>query len=73
MTSGLMSISIPPQARNIHSGRGDFYVIEPGVVCAQKSDPYTEISVHQATTGDDKVPVDITPEVQAWLEKPIQE
>jgi 8-oxo-dGTP diphosphatase len=52
---------------------GDFYVIEPGVVYAQKSGPNTEILFIKVPPGNDKVPVDITPEVKTWFEEPIKE
>jgi hypothetical protein len=52
--------------------KGDFYVIEPGVVYAQKSGPNTEILFIKVPPGNDKVPVDITPEVQAWFQEPIK-
>jgi hypothetical protein len=45
--------------------KGDFYVIEPGAVYAQKSVPGTEILFIKVPPGNDKVPVDITPEVEA--------
>jgi hypothetical protein len=45
--------------------RGDFYVIEPGIVYAQKSAPGTEILFIKVPPGNDKVPVDTTPEVEA--------
>ena len=53
--------------------KGDFYVIEPGVVYAQKSAPGTEILFIKVPPGNDKVPVDITPQVEAWFREPIQE
>jgi 8-oxo-dGTP diphosphatase len=52
---------------------GDFYMIEHGVVYAQKSDPHTEIVFIKVPPGNDKVPVDITPDVQAWFEQAIKE
>ena len=53
--------------------KGDFYVIEPGAVYAQKSAPGTEILFIKVPPGNDKVPVDITPEVEAWFREPIKE
>lgn len=53
--------------------KGDFYVIEPGVVYAQKSSPHTEILFIKVPPGNDKVPMDITPEVRTWFEKLIKE
>jgi 8-oxo-dGTP diphosphatase len=53
--------------------KGDFYVIEPGVVYAQKSAPATEILFIKVPPGNDKVPVDTTPEVEAWFREPIKE
>ena len=43
--------------------KGDFYVIEPGVVYAQQSAPDTEILFIKVPPGNEKVPVDITPEI----------
>jgi 8-oxo-dGTP diphosphatase len=53
--------------------KGDFYVIEPGFVYAQKSAPGTEILFIKVPPGNDKVPVDTTPEVEAWFREPIKE
>jgi len=53
--------------------KGYFYVIEPGVVYAQKSAPGTEILFIKVPPGNDKVPVDITSEVEAWFREPIKE
>ena len=53
--------------------KGDFYVIEPGVVYAQKSAPGTEILFIKVPPGNDKAPVDTTPEVEAWFREPIKE
>jgi hypothetical protein len=53
--------------------KGDFYVIEPGVVYAQKSAPNTEILFIKVPPGNDKVPVDTTPEVEEWFQKPISD
>ena len=53
--------------------KGDFYVIEPGVVYAQKSAPGTEILFIKVPPGNDKVPLDTTPEVEAWFREPIKE
>lgn len=53
--------------------KGDFYMIEPGVVYAQKSAPGTEILFIKVPPGNDKVPVETTPEVEAWFQKPIKE
>jgi 8-oxo-dGTP diphosphatase len=54
-------------------GKGDFYVIEPGVAYAQKSTPGTEILFIKVPPGNDKVPVNATPEVEAWYREPIKE
>lgn len=51
--------------------KGDFYMIEPGVVYAQKSAPNTEILFIKVPPGNDKVPVETTAEVEAWFQKPI--
>jgi 8-oxo-dGTP diphosphatase len=53
--------------------KGDFYGIEPGVAYAQKSAPGTEILFIKVPPGNDKVPVDTTPEVEAWFREPIKE
>jgi 8-oxo-dGTP diphosphatase len=53
--------------------KGDFYVIEPGMVYAQKSGPGTEILFIKTPPGNDKVPVDGTPELKTWFEKSIKE
>jgi hypothetical protein len=53
--------------------KGDFYVIGPGVVYAQKSAPDTEILFIKVPSGNDKVPVDTTPEVEASFREPIKE
>jgi 8-oxo-dGTP diphosphatase len=53
--------------------KGDFYVIEPGVAYAQKSAAGTEILFIKLPPGNDKVPVDTTPEVEAWFREPIKE
>ena len=73
MTSGLTAYLDTVTGEEHIFRKGDFYVIEPGVVYAQKSDPNTEILFIKVPPGNDKVPVDITPEVQAWFEKSIQE
>jgi 8-oxo-dGTP diphosphatase len=52
---------------------GDFYVIEHGMVYAQKSKPETEILFIKVPPGNDKVPTETTAELQAWFEKPIEE
>ena len=51
---------------------GDFFLIEHGVVYAQKSSPHTEILFIKVPPGNDKVPVDITPDVQNWFGEPIE-
>jgi 8-oxo-dGTP diphosphatase len=53
--------------------KGDFYVIEPGVAYAQKSTPATEILFIKVPPGNDKVPIDTTPEIEAWFREPIKE
>jgi 8-oxo-dGTP diphosphatase len=53
--------------------KGDFYVIEPGVAYAQKSVPGTEILFIKVPPGNDKIPMDATPEVEAWFREPIKE
>jgi quercetin dioxygenase-like cupin family protein len=73
MTSGLTAYLDTTTGEEHIFRKGDFYVIEPGVVYAQKSDPNTEILFIKVPPGNDKVPVEITPEVRVWFEKPIQE
>jgi 8-oxo-dGTP diphosphatase len=53
--------------------KGDFYEIQPGVAYAQKSAPGTEILFIKVPAGNDKVPLDTTPEVEAWFREPIKE
>jgi quercetin dioxygenase-like cupin family protein len=53
--------------------KGDFYAIEPGVVYAQKSAPQTEILFIKVPPGNDKLPVEATSEVEAWLNDPFVE
>ena len=53
--------------------KGDFYMIEPGVVYAQKSAQDTEILFIKVPPGNDKVSVDVTAEVEAWFPKPIKD
>jgi 8-oxo-dGTP diphosphatase len=53
--------------------KGDFYAIEPGVVYAQKSAANTEILFIKVPPGNDKVPVEVTAEVEAWFKKPIED
>jgi quercetin dioxygenase-like cupin family protein len=71
MTSGLTAyLDMTTGVEHVFK-KGDFYVIEPGVVYAQKSVPGTEILFIKVPPGNDKVPVDATPEVEAWFQKPI--
>ena len=53
--------------------KGDFYVIEHGIVYAQKSRPHTEILFIKVPPGNDKIPTTETAELEAWFEKPIEE
>jgi hypothetical protein len=53
--------------------KGDFYVIEPRLDYAQKLAPGREILFIKVPPGNDKVPVDTTPEVEAWFREPIKE
>jgi 8-oxo-dGTP diphosphatase len=73
MTSGLTAYLDLATAEERVFRKGDFYVIEPGVVYAQKSVPGTEILFIKVPPGNDKVPVDTTPEVEAWFREPIKE
>jgi 8-oxo-dGTP diphosphatase len=73
MTSGLTAyLDLTTSEEHVFS-KGDFYVIEPGVVYAQKSAPGTEILFIKVPPGNDKVAVDTTLEVEAWFRKPIKE
>ena len=73
MTSGLTAYLDLTTAVEHVFRKGDFYVLEPGVVYAQKSMPGTEILFIKVPPGNDKVPVDTTPEVEAWFREPIKE
>jgi len=73
MTAGLTAYLDLTTAEEHVFKKGDFYVIEPGVVYAQKSAPGTEILFIKVPPGNDKVPVDPTPEVEAWFREPIKE
>jgi len=73
MTAGLTAYLDLTTAEERVFRKGDFYVIEPGVVYAQKSAPGTEILFIKVPPGNDKVPVDTTPEVEAWFREPIKE
>jgi 8-oxo-dGTP diphosphatase len=53
--------------------KGDFYVIEPGVAYAQKSTSGTQILFIKVPPGNDKVPLDTTPQVEAFFKEPIKE
>jgi hypothetical protein len=48
-------------------------MIEPGVAYAQKSALGTEILFIKVPPGNGKVPVDATPEAEAWYREPIKE
>jgi quercetin dioxygenase-like cupin family protein len=52
--------------------KGDFYAIEPRTVYAQKSAPGTEILFIKVPPGNDKIPVEITPEIETWYRKAIE-
>ena len=73
MTAGLTAYLDLTTAEEHVFRKGDFYVIEPGAIYAQKSAPGTEILFIKVPPGNDKVPVDITPEVEAWFREPIKE
>ena len=73
MTTGLTAYLDLTTAEEHVFRKGDFYVIEPGTVYAQKSAPGTEILLIKVPPGNDKVPVDTTPEVEAWFREPIKE
>jgi 8-oxo-dGTP diphosphatase len=73
MTAGLTAYLDLTTGEEYVFRKGDFYVIEPGAVYAQKSAPGTEILFIKVPPGNDKVQVDITPEVEAWFREPIKE
>jgi 8-oxo-dGTP diphosphatase len=73
MTSGLTAYLDTTTGEQHIFRKGDFYVIEPGVVYAQKSAPDTEILFIKVPPGNDKVPVDATLEVEAWFQEPIKD
>ena len=73
MTAGLTAYLDLSTAEEHVFRKGDFYVIEPGTVYAQKSAPGTEILFIKVPPGNDKVPVSTTPEVEAWFREPIKE
>ncbi|MFZ0591364.1 MAG: cupin domain-containing protein [Bryobacteraceae bacterium] len=73
MLSGLSAYLDMITAEEYIFRKGDFYVIEQGVVYAQKSRPHTEILFIKVPPGNDKVPVETTAELEMWFEKPIQE
>ncbi|MFL6446343.1 MAG: cupin domain-containing protein [Bryobacteraceae bacterium] len=73
MTSGVTAYLDARTGEEHTFRKGDFYVIEPGVVYAQKSGPNTEILFIKVPPGNDKVPVGVTPQIEAWFEEPIKE
>jgi 8-oxo-dGTP diphosphatase len=73
MTAGLTAYLDLTTAEEHVFRKGDFYVIEPVAAYAQKSAPGTEILFIKVPPGNDKVPVDITPEVEAWFRESIKE
>jgi len=62
---------------NIHTGKvsmfeaGDFYLIETGVAYAQRSEANTTILFIKYPGGNDKVDIEVTPEVSEWLNNPV--
>jgi 8-oxo-dGTP diphosphatase len=73
MTAGVTAYLDLTTAEERVFRKGDFYVIEPGVAYAQKSAPGTEILFIKVPPGNDKVPLDTTPEVEEWFRGPIKE
>ena len=47
--------------------KGDFYVIEPGVLYAQKSKAGTEILFFKMPPGNDKIPAAADEQISNWL------
>lgn len=73
MTSGVTAYLDMTTGEEHIFREGDFYTIEPGVVYAQKSAPGTQILFIKVPPGNDKVPVDTTPEVEAWFHEPVKD
>lgn len=48
---------------------GDFYVTPPGIKYAQRSKPGTTIFFIKSPAGDDKVAIEPSKEIKAWMEK----
>jgi 8-oxo-dGTP diphosphatase len=71
VTSGLTAYLDTVKGEEHVFRAGDFYLIEHGVVYAQKSAPNTEILFIKVPPGDDKVPVDVTPAVKDWFDQPL--
>jgi quercetin dioxygenase-like cupin family protein len=71
MTSGLTAYLDMTTGEEHILKNGDFSVIEPGVVYAQKSAPETEIPFIKVPPGNDEVRMDTNPEVEAWFREPI--
>lgn len=72
MTSGVTAYLDMTTGEEHIFTEGDFYVIEPGVVYAQKSVPGTEILFIKVPPGNDKKPADATPQVEDWYREPIK-
>jgi 8-oxo-dGTP diphosphatase len=51
---------------------GDFYIIEPGVVYAQKAAANTEILFIKAPPGNDKIPWETDAQLDEWFDKRIE-
>src|SRR5947209_2028714 len=60
MTSGVTAYLDTVTGEECIFRKGDFYVIEPGVVYAQKSGPGTEILFIKVPPGNDKIPIEMT-------------
>jgi 8-oxo-dGTP diphosphatase len=73
MTSGLTAYLDLTTGEEHVFRKGDFYAIEPGVVYAQKSAADTAILFIKVPPGNDKVPVEVTAEVEAWFKRPIED
>jgi len=50
---------------------GDFYLIETGVVYAQRSDPGTVILFIKYPAGNDKVNIEASHAIQEWMKSPL--
>jgi len=50
--------------------KGDFFILETGIAYAQKSKENTRILFIKCPGGNDKINIELTPEIKNWLAKP---